>query len=163
MDKSVLELEEILGPRDEQLLHSLSECEPAILDDVANYHLGRVGCATTDTAATRLLSVAVQVAFEKAVDEAKLIHASSRGELGAGSRRADGGSAALYRGAQRRHGHGEEASASSTGSASGRGEMKELDVDSLCKALQRNGTLSVGPNFDLLLQPLGPEGDNNGS
>lgn len=67
--------------------------------------------------------MAVQVAFEKAVDEAKLIHASSRGDLAAGGRRAEGGSAALYRGGHRRPGHGEEASALSTGSASGNGEV----------------------------------------
>lgn len=42
-------------------------------------------------------------------------------------------------------------------------QVKELDLDSLSKALQRNGTLPVGPSFDLLLQPLGLGNDNVGS
>lgn len=158
----MLDLEEILGPRDEQLLHSLGTSEPAVLDDVTNYHLSRVGCLTTDTSATRLLSAAVQVAFEKAIDEAKLIHASSRGNLSGGTGRPDGGSAHLYRSGHRRHGRSEEASAS-TGAPSGNGEVKELDLDSLCKGLQRNGTLPVGPSLDLLLQPLGLSADTVGS
>ncbi|CDJ36302.1 uncharacterized protein EMH_0046130 [Eimeria mitis] len=157
MDKSVLDLEEILGPRDEQLLQKLSAHEPAILDEVVNYHLARVGCTTTDTAATRLLSVAVQVVFEKAIDEAKLIHATSRGDVSSGSRRTDGASGAQGRATHRRYGHLEDSTATAIGSTSALSEVKELDVESLCKALQRNGTLPVGPTFDLLLQPLGQE------
>ncbi|KAL8424982.1 hypothetical protein Efla_004459 [Eimeria flavescens] len=158
MDKSVLELEEILGPRDEQLLRSLSASEPAVLDDVTNYHLSRVGCATTDTAATRLLSAAVQVAFEKAIDEAKLISASSKARLTTGPSKADGSSAASTRGGCRRSGRSEDAFGSSPGS----GEVKELYLDALCKALQRNGTIPVGPSFDLLLQPLSRGADSGG-
>ncbi|KAL8269893.1 hypothetical protein Esti_006178 [Eimeria stiedai] len=163
MDNPVLELEEILGPRDEQLLRKLSAHEPAILDDVTNYHLSRVGCATTDKAATRLLSVAVQVAFEKAIDEAKLIHASSKARLTASMNRPEGSGGTAQRGSQRRSGRSEEASATSSGTASAADEMKELYLDSLCKALQRNGTLPVGPSFDLLLQPLGQGPDSVGS
>ncbi|CDJ46998.1 hypothetical protein, conserved [Eimeria brunetti] len=157
MDKSVLDLEEILGPRDEQLLQKLSTQEPAVLDVVTNYYLSRVGCTTTDAAATRLLSVAVQVAFEKAVDEAKLILATSRGDAHTGNRRTDRNSGAQGCTAHRRYGPVDEPPTPPVGSTSAIGEVKELDVESLCKALQRNGTLPVGPTFDLLLQPLGQE------
>ncbi|CDJ58819.1 hypothetical protein, conserved [Eimeria maxima] len=160
MDKSVLDLEEILGPRDEQLLQTLSTHEPAILDEVTNYHLSRVGCTTTDTAATRLLSVAVQVAFEKAIDEAKLLLATSRGDIPTGSRRTDRGSGPQCRTTSRTSGPTEEPPTTAAASTSGNGEVRELDVESLCKALQRNGTLPVGPTFDLLLQPLGQESGN---
>ncbi|KAL8443081.1 hypothetical protein Emag_006108 [Eimeria magna] len=103
---------------------------------------------------TRLLSVAVQVAFEKAIDEAKLIHASSKARLTANLNKTEGSSGTAQRSSQRTSGRAEEASATSSGAASAAGETKELYLDSLCKALQRNGTLPVGPSFDLLLQPL---------
>lgn len=174
---------------------------------------------------TRLLSVAVQVAFEKAIDEAKLILASSRGEASVVSRRTDRGSSTQLRPMQSKCSLVEESSASPTGAcstfeevgtaggllmeyrvpgscvaavftvmfpavcgymiglrASALGnpfyaimrcpatvcrskfsQVKELDVESLCKALQRNGTLPVGPAFDLLLQPLAQENGALGS
>lgn len=162
MDKSALDLEEILGPRDEQLLHLLSAHEPAVPDDIANYHLSRVGCCATDSAATRLLAVAVQIAFEKAVDEAKVIHASSRGDGEARTLTSDSGTAAGYRSNQFRHGR-EGAFGSSKGENFGIAEVKEMDMDSLCKALQRNGTVPMGPAFDILLQPLGSESESLGT
>ncbi|OEH76832.1 uncharacterized protein LOC34622804 [Cyclospora cayetanensis] len=161
MDKSALNLEEVLGLRDEQLLQKLSVYEPAILDEVADYHLSRVGCATTDSAATRLLSVAVQVAFEKAVDEAKLILASSRGDPFA-RRGAPWGQPGSSVHPHYDRGSGDaSAQAASTGSSSG--DVKELDMDSLCKALQRNGTMPLGPTLDLLLQPVVSENEPGGA
>ena len=68
--------------------------------------------------------MAVQVAFEKAIEEAKLLLATSRGDVPPGSRRADRGSGAQSRTANRRYDHLAEPSFTAVGSASGPGEVR---------------------------------------
>ncbi|PHJ23366.1 transcription initiation factor tfiid 23-30 kda subunit, partial [Cystoisospora suis] len=72
--RGVLGSEELLTNRDEDVLLMLQEKEPAILDEVCRYYLHTVGCATTDRTVARLVSVAVQLALERVIDDAKLFY-----------------------------------------------------------------------------------------
>ncbi|PFH35939.1 hypothetical protein BESB_055900 [Besnoitia besnoiti] len=143
--RGVLGSEELLTERDQKVLSSLEEKEPAILDEVTRYWLHAVGCAATDRTVARLVSVAVQLAAERVIDDAKLLYFCRR----ATEEKSKEAPTSRERLARPRGAPGASANAFANGKTPM--DYRELDLESFCAAFRKNGDSLVGHNLDLFL------------
>ncbi|KAF8821019.1 hypothetical protein IE077_002554 [Cardiosporidium cionae] len=113
---------DLINENDEVILNRLENEETAIIDEVCDYYLQRVGCATADISVVRLAALYSQKIFEKIIGDAKTTNSYNSNDM------------------------------VSTGKGNTQTSSRELDVETFFNAIKKNDDSLLKYNLDIFLE-----------